>query len=186
MIFKKLFGRNPYRAVASDIYEKIVQQARQPIFYLELDVPDTVDGRYEMVSLHAFLILRRIKQEGEQGQKLSQAVFDRMFADMDHSIRELGVGDLSVGKRIKAMAQAFYGRIVAYETAIDGTSDETLEEALARNHYGTLENSPDTVVLKRLAHYITENDRYLKNLTSDNLLKGEIEFLNLEKIELQV
>jgi cytochrome b pre-mRNA-processing protein 3 len=186
MIFKKLFGRNPYRAVARDIYEKIVQQARQPVFYLEADVPDTVDGRYEMVSLHAFLVLRRIKQEGERGQKLSQAVFDRMFADMDHSIRELGVGDLSVGKRIKAMAQVFYGRIVAYEAAIDGTSDETLEDALARNHYGTLETSPEMVVLKRLAHYIVENDEFLKTQTSANLFKGEIEFLNLEKIEQQV
>ncbi len=177
MIFKKLFGDKALKQAAADLYDGIVAQARQPVFYLKADVPDTVDGRYEMVSLHAFLVMRRLKKEGEEGQELSQAVFDRMFVDMDHCLREIGVGDLSVGKRIKAMAQVFYGRIVAYETALEGSGEETLEQALARNHYGTLETSPSESVLKELADYIRRADAHLTGLSYEGLKKGQVSFV---------
>jgi len=181
MILDKLFRRNPFKAVAANLYEQIVAQARQPVFYLEVAVPDTVDGRYEMVALHAFLVMRRLKQEGKKGQELSQAVFDSMFADMDHSIREIGVGDLSVGKRIKAMAEVFYGRVIAYETALDGTRDETLSEALARNHYGTLEQPPALEVLDQMAAYIRKADAFLKAQGYEELLQGTVQFPKFEE-----
>lgn len=179
MILKKLFGRGHKIKVAEKLYTEIVRQARQPVFYLKAAVPDTVDGRFEMISLQAFLVMRRLKSEDTEAQDLSQALFDRMFADMDHSIREIGVGDLSVGKRIKAMAEVFYGRIIAYETALDG-GDEDLEVALARNHYGTLEASPDGTILGQMADYIRRNDEMLKSQSIVDLKKGIVQFADFE------
>lgn len=183
MFLKKFFRRNPLKPIANALYDQIVAQARQPIFYEEADVPDTVDGRYEMVSLHAFLVMRRLKREGKLGQELSQTLFDRMFADMDHSLREIGVGDLGVGKRIKAMAQVFYGRIVAYAEALDGNSDETLEEALARNHYGTLEKPPEAAVLARMATYVRQNDQNIATQPFENLKNGVVVFVEMSHLD---
>ncbi len=182
MFLKKIFRRNPLKPIAHKLYDQIIAQARQPIFYLEAEVPDTVDGRFEMVSLHTFLVLRRLKKQGEEGQELAQVLFDRMFADMDHSLREIGVGDLSVGKRIKAMAQVFYGRVVAYGEALDGESEETLEEALARNHYGTLENPPQDAVLARMADYIRKSDAHLDSQAYERLKEGKVSFLELTPV----
>ncbi len=176
MFLKKFFGSRQREIAAQELYREIVRQAREPVFYLEADVPDTIDGRYEMVSLHAFLVMRRLKRDGNEKQTaLSQAVFDLMFADMDQSLREIGVGDLSVGKRIKAMAKVFYGRVVAYETALD-TGEETLEEALIRNHYGTLEQPVSDESVSRLADYIRQNDTYLASQPTTDLMHGKITF----------
>ncbi len=163
MVFKKLFGRDPVLDRAADLYSAIVEQSRQPAFYLEGAVPDTVDGRFEMISLHSFLVMRHLKGKGEGAQDLSQAVFDRMFSDMDQSLREIGVGDLSVGKRVKEMAKVFYGRIVAYEAALDG-GEESLEDALRRDLYGTIENTPEEAVSK-LADYVRRADQSLATIS---------------------
>ena len=131
MKLAKLFRRrNP---AAATLYGHIVAQARQRNFYLA-GVPDTVQGRFEMIALHICLVLYRLKQEGEQGADLAQDLFDLMFQDMDRNLRELGTGDLAVGKRIKALAQGFYGRIAAYEQGLlAGAAGDHLEQALARN-----------------------------------------------------
>ncbi|MBL4907619.1 MAG: hypothetical protein JKX94_09225 [Sneathiella sp.] len=180
MILKKLFARHQYAQASQTLYQEIVRQARQPVFYLEAEVPDTIDGRYEMISLHAFLVMRRFKRDDEDLQVLSQAVFDLMFADMDQSLREIGVGDLSVGKRIKAMAKVFYGRIVAYETALDGGS-ETLETALVRNHYGTLQERPKADSVANLAGYIREMDEFLLYQKTSDLKAGFVKFCQFGK-----
>ena len=181
MILKNLFKRQPYAKSSQDLYHAIVQQSRQPVFYLEAEVPDTVDGRYEMISLHSFLVMRRLKKDDEDLQPLSQAVFDHMFADMDQSLREIGVGDLGVGKRIKEMAKVFYGRIVAYETALDG-GEESLEAALLRNHYGTLEEAPTSQSVSSLARYVRENDEFLKDQKTSDLKAGRVEFRQFEAV----
>lgn len=100
------------------IYAAIVAQARQPAFYSGQGVPDTLEGRFEMLVLHAFLYMHRLKDEPQDVKDVSQQVFDLMFSDMDRSLRELGVGDLTVPKKIKKMAQAFYGRAAAYDAAL--------------------------------------------------------------------
>ncbi len=183
MIFKKLFGQRQQDIAAQEIYQEIVRQARMPVFYLEADVPDTVDGRYEMISLHAFLVMRRLKKEGgEKLLSLSQAVFDLMFSDMDQSLREIGVGDLGVGKRVKAMAKVFYGRVVAYEMALDG-QEETLEAALERNHYGTLEEPASSHSIARMADYVRENDRYLSSQQTEDLKCGKVQFCEFAALE---
>lgn len=132
-----LFARGAVRRAAALAYGRVVEQARQSAFFVACGVPDTLDGRFELVCLHAFLYLQRLKSERPEASRLSQAFFDMMFADMDRSLREIGVGDLSVGKHVKRMAKGFYGRVRAYEAGLDA-DDSALAAALARNLYGTL------------------------------------------------
>ncbi len=130
MILRRLLGRKPDPGQA--LYEAIVAAARQPRFYADLGVPDTVDGRFDMIALHMFLILDRLNDSSLETAR--QSLIDTFFRDMDRSLREMGVGDLSVGKKVRKMAEAFYGRLLAYKKAA-GESEEALASALARNIY---------------------------------------------------
>ena len=138
MRIKGLFRPDPAEAAARALYAAVVEQARQPRFYRDLGVPDSIDGRFDMIVLHAFLVLHRLKADGRAQGPVGQALFDLMFADMDASLREMGVGDLSVGRKVKQMATGFYGRVAAYEQGL-GAGDEALADALRRNLYGTTE-----------------------------------------------
>src|SRR5258705_2814100 len=115
----RLFRSETQTAAADRLYVALVAQAREPAFYREGQVPDSLDGRFELVTLHAFLVLRRLRAEGSAGTRLAQLLFDRMFVDMDESLREICVGGLNVGKRAKAMAKAFSGRGPAYKSRCD-------------------------------------------------------------------
>lgn len=128
------FTRKPHERAGFELYSAAVGAARRPGFFAGLGVPDTLDGRFDLVSLHVALLIRRLRRDAEaDGPKLAQAVFDAMFADMDVNLREMGVGDLVVGKRVKRMWEAFHGRAAAYEAAIDAGDLAALEAALARN-----------------------------------------------------
>ena len=144
MVLNRFFKRNPLEARARVIYERIVAQARQPGFYRHCGVPDSVDGRFELIALHAFLVLHRLKSDPGDTEDLGQALFDIMFQDMDQNLRELGAGDLGVGLRVKRMAQGLYGRIAAYESGLSGPVAE-LEAALRRNLFGTVTPEPEQV-----------------------------------------
>jgi cytochrome b pre-mRNA-processing protein 3 len=113
------------------IYGMIVAQAREPRFYRQFAVPDTVDGRFDMVLLHLWLVLRRLRQAAG-GERLSQALFDHFCSDMDANLREMGVGDLTVPKRMQKFGEAFYGRAAAYDAALQGGA-EPLAQALCKN-----------------------------------------------------
>jgi cytochrome b pre-mRNA-processing protein 3 len=115
------------------LYGTAVAAAREPHLYGRLGVPDTLDGRFEMVGLHAFLLIRRLQREVSPGPELAQAVFDAMFSDMDVTLREMGVGDLSVGKRVREMWEAFHGRAAVYEATLAEDDDAALTAALRRN-----------------------------------------------------
>ncbi len=158
---------------AEDLYRRIVTQARQPGFYRALGVPDTVDGRFEMVTLHAFLVIRRLKGEGEAGHGLAQAVFDTMFGDMDRALREMGAGDLGVGKRVKKMVSAFLGRTAAYDAGL-GAGEETLIAALRRNVYGTVPASDAHAAT--LSGYLRREAAGLEAQDPRRLLAGRVEF----------
>ena len=129
----RLFGRSHHEKTAARLYGAIVGRARAPVFYARLGVADSLDGRFDMITLHTFIVLHRLKATEGTG-KLAQALFDFMFGDMDRSLREIGVGDLSVGKRVKQMVAAFYGRVSAYQDGLEG-GPEALAEALQRNLY---------------------------------------------------
>jgi cytochrome b pre-mRNA-processing protein 3 len=121
----------PPRGTIEAIYGMIVAQAREPLFYQAMGVPDTINGRFDMVLLHLWMVLRRLRPV-EGGADLSQALFDHFCGDMDANLRELGVGDLTVPKRMQKFGEAFYGRAAAYDRALDA-ADEPLAQALCRN-----------------------------------------------------
>ncbi len=121
---------------ARAIYAALVAQSRRPVFYRHFAVADTPAGRFEMIAVHAFLLLHRLKGEGSAAGALAQQVFDAMFADMDQNLREMGVGDLAVGKRVKRLAQGLYGRIAAYECGVESADPAVLTAALSRNLHG--------------------------------------------------
>src|SRR5580704_8818571 len=119
------------RGTIEAIYGMIVTQAREPMFYRGLGVPDTVNGRFDLLVLHLWMVLRRLKPI-EGGVSLSQALFDRFCEDMDGNLREMGVGDLTVPKRMQAFGEAFYGRAAAYDLAL-AAGTEPLAQALCKN-----------------------------------------------------
>jgi cytochrome b pre-mRNA-processing protein 3 len=120
-------------AKAFAIYHVIVARARQPIFYTEWGVPDTPDGRLEMIGVHAALVMRRLRAEGEAGKILAQDIFDVMFGDVDRNIREQGVGDLSVGKHVKRAAQTFLAQFRALDPGFDTKDQHAIAAVLERN-----------------------------------------------------
>lgn len=173
-MFKRLFTPKQDDTTAWLLYAAAVEQARRHEFYDQLDVPDTLDGRFELISLHVYLLLRRLRREHERTDKLAQRVFDAMFADMDRSLREMGAGDVGVGPKVKKMAKAFYGRISAYDAGVDGEAG-MLEDALRRNLYGTVpEPDPDSV--GAMAEYLRSNDAALARQGTDALMAGRIAF----------
>ena len=155
------------------LYGTVVAQARRPEFYREHEVPDTLDGRFEMIGLHVFLVMNRLRSEGEPGREMSQALTDRFFDDLDRSLREMGAGDLGVGRRVKTMAKAFYGRIAAYQAAM-ATGAAGLEGALARNLYGTVAPAPESVAA--MAGYVKRAAAALAAEPFARLARGEVRF----------
>ena len=133
MAFFGLLGRGRYERTGFVLYSASVAAARDPFFYADLGVPDTLDGRFDLVGLHAALLIRRLRALPPPGAAIAQAVFDAMFSDMDINLRELGVGDRTVARNVRAMWEAFHGRATAYEAALDAPDPAALEAALARN-----------------------------------------------------
>ncbi len=166
-------GRARRKAVARSLYEAVVARSREPAFYRELGVPDTVDGRFDMVALHAALVLWRLKADRSRSADLAQAFFDLMFVDMDENLRELGVGDLSVGRKVKQMVKAFYGRLAAYEAGLAGEQDQ-LDAALSRNLYRAA--TVDEEKLRTMSDYVRRQAQMLENLEIDRILVGELAF----------
>lgn len=180
MGFKELlrlprFLRRRHEDAAFALYSAAVVQARHPSFYESLAVPDSLDGRFDMIALHVFLMLRRLRAAGAPARGLSQAIFDVMFADMDQSLRELGVGDVGVGKRVRRMAEAFYGRVAAYDTGLDDAAGGQLEAALLRNVWRGEEVAP--AALGALADYVRRQDAALAARPLAELMAGRIDFV---------
>jgi len=137
----RFFRRDPLDASIASLYGTIVAQARAAPFYLIYGVPDTVNGRFEMVVLHTVLVLRRLEAEPAVTRRLGQGVFDRFCRDMDGSLREMGVGDLAVPGKMRKIGEAFYGRQAAYGAALVAPDPAALAAALARNVYGAADGS---------------------------------------------
>jgi cytochrome b pre-mRNA-processing protein 3 len=135
LILSRFFGRNRLasEAVVLATYETIVAAARQKFIFADWHVPDTALGRYESIALHMILFLRRTKDAPDALRGLGQEVVEEFFKDVDHSLRELGIGDAGVPKRMKKLARMFYGRAESYDGAIAGNDQKALAAALARN-----------------------------------------------------
>jgi len=139
LFLKRLFQAPKFETEARALYRQVAERARHPILFAVYGVPDTIDGRFEMLCLHAYALFHGLKGKGADAEVLSQAVYDAMFADLDGSLRELGAADIGVGKRIKAMTEALNGRIQAYDR------DAELEQAIRRNVYRTATPSDEQV-----------------------------------------
>ena len=174
MFWKSWFGASSADDSSFLLYRNLVDQARSPQFYLNVGVPDTLDGRFDMIVLHMVVVIERLSVIGAPAKELSQKLFDVMFDDMDQALREIGVGDLSVGKKVKTMARAFYGRLGAYDDAFQNGTDEALQAALKRNVFREAELAPER--LEALAAYLQKVRATLRELELDVLASGRVQF----------
>lgn len=173
----RLFDRlrsDPARDGAHALYLVLMEQARRPEFYLDAGVPDSLDGRFDMLVLHAFLVMRRLRGTGRKGRGVSQGLYDVMFADLDRTFREMGVGDFGIGHKINRMSKAYMGRVKAYEEALAAPQDGPLRDALLRNLFRGLEPAAEN--LDRMVDYVRRADRELAGRPTGSLLAGELEF----------
>lgn len=153
------------------IYCEIVAQARQQAFYTLFQVPDTIDGRFDLIVAHAVLLFRRLRGESEQVSEFAQNVFDLFFDDMDASLREMGISDTRVPKKVKVMGEAFYGRADAYIPPIEERDVGSLAEALGRNIYTDARNPGCE---RALARYMIAAAEALEAQRSADILKGTL------------
>ncbi|ODT70960.1 MAG: hypothetical protein ABS75_10640 [Pelagibacterium sp. SCN 63-23] len=167
-----LFRKNTATQPVYAVYNSIVAQSRQPFFYAERGVPDTVTGRFDMISLHMALLFRRLRHGPDGAKAFSQAVFDLFFKDMDRSLREMGAGDLSVPKKIQKMGNIFFGLLAALNEALDRNDADALAGVLARNIYDGVD-SPD---VRALAAYVVACDADLAGQSADAITGGDLRF----------
>jgi cytochrome b pre-mRNA-processing protein 3 len=164
--------RRAHAEAAHRLYDEVVKQARTPRLYSELGVPDTPEGRFEMVALHAALLIRRLRAAGGPGRALGQALFDLMFADMDASMRELGVGDLGVGKQVQRLAGQFYARLAAVDDAFGKDDMSALDPILRANvyHGGPVPSGEQVAMLRE---HLAALERHLATQSPVALLRGD-------------
>jgi cytochrome b pre-mRNA-processing protein 3 len=170
MIFSLFRKKNHNQAIVDRQYSVLTSTARIPFFYSDLDVPDTVMGRFEMLSIVMILFFRRTAKSGASGQELAQELVDAFFQDIDHSIRELGIGDQSVPKRMKKLAGMFYGRLEAYAAVLERGDRHGLSEALKRNIYPLKDEAPD---MTALADWMVAAEAGLADISEDAISRGQ-------------
>ena len=176
------------RRKARELYGAVVTQARQPMFFDGLGVPDTPEGRYETIVLHLFLVLERLRAEGSPGQNLSRRLIEAFVTDMDDSMREMGVGDLTVPKRVKRAAAGFYERSGEYRTALAYPATSVLEQALARRVLARNDNDAATAAgaptADLLAAYVRGAATALAAQDGCALLDGHVTFPPVVYVEM--
>ncbi|MEJ8308514.1 ubiquinol-cytochrome C chaperone family protein [Agrobacterium larrymoorei] len=172
MVFGLFKKKNNNRAIVDRQYSILTQAARQPGFYLHMGVPDTVMGRFEMLAVVMILYFRRTKSASVSGQEIAQEIVDAFFQDLDHSMRELGIGDQGVPKRMKKFAGMFYGRLESYAAAIDGADADALAAALRRNIYPQAdETAPD---MRALSKWMMSASEMLSTQPEDAVATGTV------------
>jgi cytochrome b pre-mRNA-processing protein 3 len=175
MILAQWRARRASKALIEQIRGEIVAAARRPELYEALAAPDRIDGRFELLTLHAGLVLRRLAALGGVANAIAQDLVDSLFAHFDDTLREMGVSDIGVAKRLKAMGSAFYGRNAIYAAALDDASPDDLAAALARNVYGA--KGPEAAPkAEALARHITSLDAALATIPIEVFTSGRFRF----------
>jgi len=174
-MFKSLlnFTKRPNRVVTDALYDQIVAAARQTPFYSQWAVPDTPLGRFEMLSVHMVLFLERSRSAGPALADIAQDITDEFFKDVEHSLRELGIGDLGVPKRMKKLAKMFYGRAEAYRTALEASDGAGLAAAIARNVRPDAQDWPQAA---EIARYMADALALLHSQDDAAFRSGSISF----------
>ena len=178
MLLDRLFRTRPAVSAGRELYERVVAQARAPGLYTGLAAPDTVEGRFELYSLHVVLLLDRLRTgEGvgrDDAREVSQALFDTYVKALDHALREMGVGDLSVGKKMRKLGEAFFGRCKSYEAAFAALPDESpLTALLERTVYAGVDAPPTA----RLAAYVLSQREGLVAQRLEALIVGQVDWI---------
>lgn len=169
-MFTRLRRVRPDPDIAAALYGAIVAQARAPELYTQLAVPDTVEGRFEMVVVHQAMVLRRLERGDEAARAVGQGVFDVFCREMDDALRALGVKDTSVAKRMRKLAEAYYGRAAGYEAAIARDDAAMLAATLDRTVYG----GAGGVASHALAAYMMASETALAATPAERVIAGEI------------
>ena len=173
-LIRRVFGLGTGMKQAEELYGSVVAQARQPVFYAKTGVSDSVDGRFDMITLHLFILMDRFPL-GERTHETLQAVLEEFFVDMDRSLREIGVGDQSLPKKVHKMIDALYGRMESYAKALEVPGMEAdLQDALRRNIYRG-EPVPEPA-LEALTHYVHQARLELGKQSTDDILSGKVHF----------
>ena len=173
MLLDRLFRPRPAQAMGRALYAQVVEQARTPMLYEDLGCPDTVEGRFELYTLHLMLLLERLREGGEAASAISQALFDTYLKGLDDALREMGVGDLSVGKKMRRLGEAFYGRGKSYDAALADLPDTApLAALLGRTVYEGVE----PVHAEALTAYVLRRRDALAAQPIETLLAGEVEW----------
>jgi cytochrome b pre-mRNA-processing protein 3 len=181
------FRRNPQTHIIRELYGMIVAQARSAAFYASYGVPDTVQGRFDLIVLHLVLLLHRLEGDGDASARrcsragadhgLGQKLFEAFCQDLDDNLREMGVGDLAVPKQMRRFGEAFYGRQAAYRAALAAGETQELEKALARNIFEVVGVDERAT---RLARYARAAVSHLDDEEDDALMAGTVTFPNPE------
>jgi cytochrome b pre-mRNA-processing protein 3 len=172
-MLNRLFRPHPSRDVGRALYAAAVEQSRAPALYQAFGAPDTVEGRFEIYSLHVVLLLDRLRQAGPEAKAVSQALFDTYVKALDHALREMGVGDLSVGRKMRKLGEAFYGRAKSCQAAFDALPDAgPLRDLLTRTVYA----GADAAQAPALADYLTGQRAHLAGQPLDRLLAGQVDW----------
>jgi len=173
-MFQRLFGRERNnRTITDALYAEIVAAARQPLLYSDWEAPDTPLGRFEVLALHMFLFQHRMRDETGASREIAQILIDEFFAEVEHSLRDFGIGDMGVPKRMKKLARMYYGRTASYADALERGDRAALAEALKRNIRPDAEAWPQA---DALAGYVIEAEKELATQSSDAIRAGTIRF----------
>jgi cytochrome b pre-mRNA-processing protein 3 len=178
MILRR-FRPDPNERTIRDLYGAIVAQARATAFYADYGVPDTVDGRFDLIVLHLVLVLARLEGDAGAGRDIGQKLFDMFCSDLDDNLREMGVGDFAVPKRMRRFGEAFYGRRAVYLAAFAASDRRELEKALERNIFPGIDAQSGAA---RLALYAVAALRQLKTQDTGAVLRGAVVFPDPEAI----
>jgi cytochrome b pre-mRNA-processing protein 3 len=171
MILDRLFRPKPAQTAGRALYAACVEQARTPKLYAELGAPDTVEGRFELYTLHVVLLIDRLKRQGAVAAEISQGLFDAYVQGLDDALREMGVGDLSVGKKMRRLGEAFYGRVKNYEAAFEALPDAAeLDAVLGRTVYAGVADAP----VAALQAYVLAQKAHLAGQDLGVLLEGRV------------
>jgi cytochrome b pre-mRNA-processing protein 3 len=168
-----LFRQDPSKLAGQTLYSACAKAARNPVYYSDLAVPDTVEGRFELYALHVILLITRIKDEAAPAPEVSQALFDALLRGLDDGLREMGVGDLSVGKKMRKLGEALFGRAKSLDQALLALPDKELLSAFLHR---TVYAGQDALQRPQLVSRIVALHRDLAQQPIDKLLAGEVTF----------
>jgi cytochrome b pre-mRNA-processing protein 3 len=169
-VILSLFRRDPRRELIAALYERVASAAREPDLYLRLGIPDTLEGRFEALSVHMVLALRALRRLPAPADDVARDLTDAFFRDLDSSLREMGVGDVTIPKRMKRLAEAFYGRARSYDLPLDAADEAALAETFGRNVLGRDEPAP------RLARYALAADKSFSTVKLNTVLDRGLAF----------